>query len=362
MPACDEQVNAAARAALRNPGRTEGNARLRSKPTCPDLFLFAGTANPALAQAVAQELGVRPGNRVVNRFPDGEIRVRLEESVRGRHVFLVQPTAPPVNDHLMELMAFADVCRRCAAARITTVISYFGYARADKRHSRREPITASLVAQLMQSAGVDHVITLDLHAAQIEGFFQIPVDCLTAVPTLCHALKPRLPADVVVVSPDTGRVAMAIDYAHRLGSSAVVLHKRRASGTETEVTHVVGDVRDRPCLIIDDMISTGGTIARAVEALLGAGARPHITIAATHGLFVGDAGATLNLPSIQEIYVTDSVAAKGPWPRLTTVSIAPLLAAAIRQVMAGASLGDLFQDVPWNVWKGNRRTVQRVRK
>ena len=233
-----------------------------------DLLLFSGTANPALATAVAAELGVRLRLSAATRFPDGETAVQIDEPVRGREVFLVQPTAPPVNDNLVELLAFADACRRAAAARITAVVPYFGYARGDKRHGRRQPITASLVARLIQAAGVDHIVTLDLHAEQIEGFFQIPVDNLTAVPTLCQALRGRLPEGVVIVSPDVGRVAMATEFADRLGSPVAVLHKRRTSGTETVITHVVGDVRGRPCLIIDDMISTGGTIARAVEALL----------------------------------------------------------------------------------------------
>jgi ribose-phosphate pyrophosphokinase len=180
-----------------------------------DFLLLSGTANPALAAAVAAELGVRPGTCAVSRFPDGESAVRLDESVRSRNVFLVQPTAPPVNDHLVELLAFADACRRSGAGRITAIVPYFGYARADKRHGRRQPITASLVAQLMQTAGVDHIVTLDLHAEQIEGFFHIPVDNLTAVPTFCQPLRDRLPEGVVVVSPDSGRVAMATDYAHR---------------------------------------------------------------------------------------------------------------------------------------------------
>jgi ribose-phosphate pyrophosphokinase len=316
------------------------------EPMNQGFLLFSGTANPALAAAIAAELGVRPGACAVNRFPDGESSVRLDESVRGREVFLVQPTAPPVNDNLIELLAFADACRRSAAARITAVVPYFGYARADKRHGRREPITASLVARLMQAAGVDHVLTLDLHATQIEGFFGIPVDNLTAVPTLCQALRGRLPEGVVVVSPDTGRVALATDYAHRLGGSVVVLHKRRTSGTETEVTHVIGSVHDRYCLIIDDMISTGGTIARAVEALLAAGARPEIVVAASHGLFVGEARAKLSHEAIWEVFVTDSVAADPSWPRLHVVPVAPLIAEAIRRLHAGDSLGDLFLDAP----------------
>lgn len=312
-----------------------------------DFILFAGTSNPALVTAIAADLGVRPGACAVEQFPDGETAVRLDAPVRGRDVFLVLPTGPPVNDHLVELLAFADACRRSAAGRITAVVPYFGYARSDKRHGRREPITASLVARMMQVAGIDHVVTLDLHAAQIEGFFHIPVDSLTAVPTLCRAARDGLPAGAVVVSPDAGRVKMATEYADRLGVPVVVLHKRRVGATETAVTHVVGDVADRACLIIDDMISTGGTIARAVEALLAAGARPEITIAATHGLFVGDARARLSHEAVQRVLVTDTVAAADrAWPRLQIVSVAPLLAAAIRRIRADGSLEDLFHAEP----------------
>ena len=311
-----------------------------------DFVVFSGTSNPALAAGVAEGLGVRPGSRTVTRFTDGEIEVRLDEPVRGREVLLIQATSPPVNDNLLELLTLADACRRSAAARITAVVPYFGYARADKRRGRREPITASLVAQLIQAAGIDHLLTVDLHAAQIEGFFQIPVDSLTAAPTLAHALRGRMPQRAVIVSPDTGRVAMAADYAHRLGGSVAILHKRRTSGTETAVTHVVGDVRDRPCLIIDDMISTGGTIARAVEALLQAGARPEIVVAATHGLFVDDAWGTLGHPAIREVFVTDSVVPVESERRLRIVGVAPLIAAAIRQLLAGGSLSELYRDVP----------------
>lgn len=310
-----------------------------------DLVLFAGTANRPLAAAIAAALGVPLAGCAIRRFPDGETGVALDVPVRGRDVFVVQPTAPPVNDHLVELLAFADACRRSAAGRVTAVVPYFGYARSDKRHGGREPITASLVARLMQAAGIDHVLTLDLHAAQVEGFFHIPVESLTAVPTLCRVLRDRLPAGAVVVSPDTGRVKMATDYAQRLGTSAVVLHKRRLSGTETAVTHVIGDVAGRACLIIDDMISTGGTIARAVDALLAAGARPEITVAATHGLFVGEARRLLDRPEVRGVLVTDTVArAEPPWPGLETVSVAPLLAEAIRRIRADQSLGDLFHE------------------
>jgi ribose-phosphate pyrophosphokinase len=311
-----------------------------------DFLLLCGTANTALGAAVAAELGIRPGACTVSRFPDGEWSVRLNEPVRDREVFLVQPTAPPVNDNLIELLAVADACRRSGASRITAIVPYFGYARADKRHGRREPITASLVARLMQEAGVNHIVTLDLHTTQIEGFFDIPVDNLTAVPTLCQALRGRLPQGVVVVSPDTGRVAMATDYANRLGSSVVVLHKRRTSGTETEVTRVIGNVHDRYCLIIDDMISTGGTIARAVEALLAAGARPAIIVAAVHGLFVGEGQAVMCHEAIREVIVTDSVAADRSWPRLRSATIAPLIAEGIRRLHLGKTLAELFLDAP----------------
>jgi ribose-phosphate pyrophosphokinase len=307
-----------------------------------DFVIFAGTANTELATSVARELGVSLGACAVERFPDGETSVRLDEPVRGREVFLVQPTAPPVNDHLVELLAFADGCRRASAARITAIVPYFGYARSDKRNSRRVPVMASMVADLMQSVGISHVVTVDVHTPQLEGFFRIPVDSLTAVPTLVHALRDQLPEDAVVVSPDAGRVRMATEYAHRLKSAVVVLHKRRESGTETRVTHVVGDVRGRACLIVDDMISTGGTIAESVGTLLEAGARPEITVAATHGLLVEGAREHLTHEAVREVLVTDTVRIEGKgWTNLRVVSVAPLIAAAIRRFLVDGSLSDL---------------------
>ncbi|MFB2769472.1 ribose-phosphate diphosphokinase [Pelatocladus sp. BLCC-F211] len=308
-----------------------------------NFILFAGTANPDLAAAIAQELNIPLGKSVVERFPDGEVNVRLLESVRQKAVFILQSTAPPVNDHFVELLAFADACRRAAATRITAIIPYFGYARADKRHGRREPITASMVAEVLQAVGVNHVVTLDLHTPQIEGFFRIPVDSLTAVPIFCEAIHHYLPPNFVVVSPDTGRVQMATQYAQKLDSSVVVLHKHRTSGTETEVTRVVGDVKGCACLIIDDMISTGGTLAKSIEALLKAEARPEIIIAATHGLFVKEARAKLSHPSIKAIFVTDTVKPKETdWQQLKIVSVAPLIASAIQRFKVDGSMSDLF--------------------
>jgi ribose-phosphate pyrophosphokinase len=305
-----------------------------------ETVVLAGTAHPALSDAVAAELGVRPAPCTVERFPDGETAVHLDVSVRGKHVFLLQPTSPPVNDNLMELFALTDACRRAAAGRITALVPYYGYARADKRYGRREPITASLVAALMRTAGIDHVVTVDLHTIQIEGFFAGPFDTLTAVPTLTEALRRDLPPETVVVSPDAGRVKLATEYAERLDAPLAVLHKRRESGTETRVTHLVGDVAGRPALVIDDMISTGGTLVESVRALREAGAHTHF-VAATHGLLLGGAVERLAEAGVEAVYVTDTV----PTPRharLRVVSVAPLLAAAMRRLARDASLQELF--------------------
>src|SRR5215204_624407 len=310
--------------------------------TAGDFTIFAGTANAELAKAVARELGVRLGACAVERFPDGETSVRLDEPVRGREVFVVQPTSPPVNDHLVELLAFADACRRASASRVTAVVPYFGYARSDRRGGKRVPVAASMVADLMEAVGVSHLVTVDVHTPQTEGFFRIPVDSLTAVPALADALRERLPEGTVVVSPDAGRVRMATEFARRLETSVVVLHKRRESGGETKVTHLVGDVRDRACLIIDDMISTGGTMVESIEALLDAGARPEITVAVTHGLLLAGARENLDHEGVREVFVTDTVRPTDEgWPKLRVVSVAPLIAGAIRQFMTDGSLGAL---------------------
>jgi ribose-phosphate pyrophosphokinase len=307
-----------------------------------DSVLFAGSAHRELAETIAYHLGLEPGKCSVQWFPDGETTVQLLETVRRKEVLLVQPTSPPVNDHLVELLAFVDTCRRSSAARITAIIPYFGYARADKRHGRREPVTASMVTTLLQAMGVDQVVTVDLHAPQIEGFFHVPVDNLTAVPTLCATMKEHLPAETVVVSPDAGRVKMATRYAEHLKMPVAVLHKQRQSGTQTEVTHLVGDVQDRPCLIIDDMIATGGTLADSVKVLQDAGARPDLWIAATHGLLLEGARENLSHEAISGVYVTDTIPqARHDWPHLHVVSIGPLIAEAIRRFLIHDQIRDL---------------------
>ena len=306
-----------------------------------DFTILAGTASPALGAAIAQELGVPVGACDIARYPDGEVAVQLRESVRRKEVFLVQSTAPPVDEHLVELLALADACRRAVALRITAIMPYFGYGRSDKRSGRREPIMGHVVADVLQAVGTGHVVTVDLHTPQIEGFFHAPVDGLTAVPTLCDAMRGRLPRDVVVVSPDAGRVRLASTYARCLGAPVVVLHKRRESATQTAVTHVVGEVAGRACLLVDDMISTGATVASGIAALLAAGARPEIVVAATHGLFVAGTGDRLRHPALRHLFVTDTVGPGAP-PNTTVVSVAPLIAAAVERVLADGAVGDIY--------------------
>jgi len=294
----------------------------------PDFALFAGSANPQLAQAIADRLGVQLACCEVQRFPDGEVSVELTESVRRRDVFIVQPTSPPVDRHLVELLAFADACRRASAERVIAVVPYFGYSRSDKRVRRRQPIGAAMVASLFQAVGIAHLVVVDIHTPQTEGFFTIPVESLTAIPLLAGALRDRLPRDAVVVSPDAGRVASTTAFANELELPVVVLHKKRESARQTTVTHIVGDVEGRACLLIDDMISTGGTIAESIAALREHGANREIFVAATHGLFLENAREKLH--DATEIFVTDSVAQS--WDRVNVVSIAGLLADAIQRV------------------------------
>lgn len=268
---------------------------------------------------------------MIERFPDGELSAVLLEPVRGRHAVIVQPSGPPVDEHLVELLALVDACRRAAAERVTAVVPYFGYARGDRRGGVRRPIMASLAARVIEQSGADHVITLDLHAPQIEGFFHVPVDDLSAFEPLLEAVVDELPKDVIVVSPDLGRLGTATQFADRLGTTPAVVHKRRVGGRESRSLQVVGDVRDRACLIVDDMISTGGTIATAVRALLGAGARPEMYVAATHGLFVGGAAEQLEHPAIRRIWVCDTLPQQGKPDRIV-VPVAPLIASAIARL------------------------------
>lgn len=298
----------------------------------PDIAIVPGSAHPALAADIARILDAPVVPVDLERFPDGELSVRLLEPVRALSAIIVQPTGPPVDANLVELLALADACRRAAAARVIAVVPYLGYARGDRRHGRREPIMASLGAQLLQTAGVMHLLTVDLHAPQIEGFFHIPVDDLSPFQALLKAVSPGLPPDVVVVSPDLGRLGLATRYADALHTNVAVVHKRRLSGRQTEPLQIVGDVRDRPCLIVDDMITTGETIAGCVEALLRSGALPDMLVAATHGLFMSGADERLRLAAVRKIWVTDTLPQQKAGIGRVVIPVAPMIAAAIQQL------------------------------
>jgi ribose-phosphate pyrophosphokinase len=304
--------------------------------------LFAGSAHPALAGAVAAELDVPLGACQIARFPDGEVSVRIDQSVRGRTVVLLQPTGPPVNDNLVELLAFADACRRAAAHHLIALVPYFGYARSDRRRARREPITASVVASALEAAGVQHIVTIDLHSPAIEGFFRIPLENLAAVPVMARALASHITPETVVVAPDLGRAATAAQFGTALHCPVAVVHKRRTDARAVEALQLVGDVRDRSCIIIDDMISTGATIIACLAALQSAGARAGAVVAATHGVFSEGSLPALREAGVQQLYVTDSLPPRNDsGVRVDRVGIAQVLAAALRRILTGESLIDL---------------------
>lgn len=307
------------------------------------LEVFSGSAHPRLAAEIATCIGIPLGPLTVTRFPDGEIFVKVETSVRGKDVYVIQPTCPPVNENFTELLIILDALRRASARRITAVMPYYGYARQDKKTAGREPITARMIADMLIADGADRILTVDLHSPQIQGFFDIPVDHLTAVGILSEHLRDHELNDSVVVAPDAGRVNMATEYANRLGLPVVIIHKRRKGPEETEITHVVGEVRDKRPIIIDDMITTGGTINRSVLALLDEGARPEIFIAATHPVLVGRALEYLSHPAIKEVVVTNTVPTddKG-LATLKEVSVAPLIASAVTRIHADTSVSEIF--------------------
>jgi ribose-phosphate pyrophosphokinase len=305
-------------------------------------MLLSGSAHRKLAEAVAAELKMPLTPAEVARFPDGEVCIRLGANLRRRDVYLLQPTRPPVNENLVELLALVDACHRAAARGITAVIPYFGYARQDKPQAR-EPIAARMTADLLTRVGVDQVLALDLHSPQVRGFFDCPVDHVSALGVLVSALREDAIFDPVVVSPDAGFVKQAGRFAAALGAPLAVAHKQRHATGEVETVTLVGEVRERRPVIVDDMITTGSTIRHCLEAVLGAGARPEVTVAATHGLFVGGAASLLAHAAIRRILVTDSLP---PSPgvgslAVRVVSAAPLLAEAIRRCHGGESVREL---------------------
>jgi ribose-phosphate pyrophosphokinase len=306
------------------------------------MTLLSGSANPALAAAVAARLGTPLAARILERFPDGELHVELRESVRGQQVFLFQPTSSPVEAHLFEMLLLADACRRAGARRRVAVMSYFGYARQDRRAKGRDPIGARLVCDMLAAGGIDGAVVLDLHSPAAEGFFPVPAEHLSAVPLLAAAIREHVGDRAVVVAPDLGAVKLANRYSTLLGCPVATIYKTRLSGHEVKVQQVVGDVRDRTPFIVDDMISTGGTVAAAVRALIAAGCRPDLTVVATHGVFTDRAAETLRALPIGRLVTTDSVTPRADLALpVEIVSVAPLLADVIGRLDRDESLGEL---------------------
>lgn len=307
------------------------------------LKILTGTANLALAENVAQKNGLPLVQRILHRFPDGELQIELQESVRGHEVFLFQPTCPPVDEHLFELLLLADACRRAGAIHLTAVIPYFGYARQDRRSRGREPLSVRLIADLLQTSGVQRVVAVDLHSAAVESAFAIPVEHVSAVPILAEAVRSSVHSHAVIVSPDLGAVKMAERYARLLNLPVAIIHKTRISGAEVSVQRIVGDVRDKEVLVVDDMISTGGTIEKAIKALLEAGCSSSgMKVLASHALLVGPAAERLGKLPIERMCVSDSVPAPEKFPvPIQVSSLAPLLAETIHRLHNQQSMAEL---------------------
>ena len=309
-----------------------------------ELTMISGTANLPLAEGIAAHLGVQLGRRVLQRFPDGELHIEIEESIRGHDVYLLQSTSPPADAHLFELLLLADACRRAGAARLTAVIPYFGYARQDRRASGREPVAARLVADLLRAAGLDCVVAVDLHTSALEGCFPMPIEHVSAIPLLAEAIRSDIPANAVIVAPDLGAVKLAERYARLLKVPLAFVQKSRLSGEDVRAERIVGDVHGRVPVLVDDMISTGGTIVAAFQALQVAGtAAETVRIVASHGLFVGPALERLRRLPLQRVLVTDSVVSpiSSELP-LQRQSLQPLLADAIQRLHCHESLHDLL--------------------
>jgi ribose-phosphate pyrophosphokinase len=312
-----------------------------------ELVLTAGNANPALAQEIARCLGSRLAEAEVSQFSDGEVFVQVNENVRGADVFVIQPTCPPVNHNLMELLIMMDALRRASASRITAVIPYYGYGRQDRKVQPRVPITAKLVADLITAAGAHRVLTMDLHAGQIQGFFNIPVDHLFAAPVLLQYFQQRVAEhaweDPVVVAPDAGGVERARAFAKRLGTSLAIMDKRRTGINEARIMHVIGDVRNRDVILLDDIIDTAGTIIQAVSALKEEGAR-RVLASCTHAVLSGQAVERLEQSAIEEVVFTNTIPLREDQQskKITVLSVAPLLAEAIQRIHTETSVSSLF--------------------
>jgi ribose-phosphate pyrophosphokinase len=310
------------------------------------LGIFSGNAHPVLAQDICGYLNVLLSEALVDKFSEGEIRVKVDENVRGKDVFVVQPTCSPPNDNLMELLIMIDALKRASAKRITAVIPYFGYARQDRKDQPRVPITAKLVANLLTTAGANRILTMDLHAGQIQGFFDIPVDHLFAIKVFIDYLKKLKSKNMVVVSPDVGSIKMARAYAKSLSAGLAVIDKRRDSPEKTEVMHILGEVGGKDAIIVDDLIATGSSLVEAVEALKEAGCKS-IRAAISHGVLSGPAIQRIDAcKDLEELVITDSIPLTGSrrHPRIKVLSVAELLGEAIKRIHNEESISCLFED------------------
>ena len=311
-----------------------------------ELKIFSGQANTPLARDICSFLHLELGNISLGKFPDGENYCKIDDDVRGRDVYLIQPTCPPVNDNLLELLIMIDSCKRASAAKVTAVIPYYGYARQDRKDEGRVPITAKLVANLITRAGADRVLTMDLHAPQIQGFFDVPVDHLYAAPVLTEYFRKQgfQSEDLVVVSPDEGSIKRAIGHSKRLGGKLAIVDKRRANAFETQQINIIGGpVEGKIALMFDDMISTAGSIVGAAELVHKAGAR-EIHLAATHGVLCGDAIQKLRSAPIDSVIITNTIplSPEKQLPNIKVLSVAPLLAEAIRRIHHNKSISQMF--------------------
>nr|WP_185234940.1 ribose-phosphate pyrophosphokinase [Teredinibacter franksiae] len=311
----------------------------------PDLMVFSGNANPELAEKVVANLGIPLGDATVDKFSDGEIMVELNENVRGRDVFVIQPTCNPTNDNIMELIVMVDALRRASAGRITAVVPYFGYARQDRRvRSARVPITAKVVADMMVTVGVDRVLTVDLHAEQIQGFFDVPVDNVYGSPVLLTDIEKQNFENLVVVSPDIGGVVRARAVAKQLGIELAIIDKRRPAANVAEVMNIIGEIEGRTCLLVDDMVDTAGTLCNAATALKKHGANKVVAYA-THPVLSGPAIERLNNSQMDELVVTDSIPLSDEGKackRIRTLSLSHMLAEAMRRISNEESLSAMF--------------------
>ena len=324
------------------------HAPARRNTLASALAIVGGNANPALAKAICREIHVPLTASLVGRFSEGEIRVKINENVRGKDVFVVQSTCPPTNDNLMELLIMLDALRRASARRITAVIPYYGYARQDRKDQPRVPITAKLVANLITTAGADRVLTMDLHAGQIQGFFDIPLDHLYAISVFEQYLtRKKLTKSFVVVSPDVGGIKMARAYAKRLGGGLAIVDKRRTSPEATEVMHILGEVKGKICVLVDDLIATGSSLVEAAQALDEGGATA-VYACVTHAVLSGPAKERVMRSCLKELIVTDTIPVNDHQrhAKITVLSVASLLSEAIRRIHFEQSLSVLFDDIP----------------